>query len=372
MGIRVDIKKKMDTFTLDVSFDIGNETLALLGASGSGKSMTLKCIAGVETPDEGRIVLDDVVLFDSTIGVNLPPQQRGIGYLFQNYALFPTMTVEGNIQSAMRLPKKEQKLQSAQKIKTFHLEGLEHKLPKELSGGQQQRVAIARMLAAEPKIIMLDEPFSALDSFLKWQLELEIMEIIESYQKPTLFVSHNRDEVFRIAQQIGIMEQGKLISMGTKKEVFKNPVTLSGARLTGCKNFSDIERFNDFSVFATQWGVSITTEKKIPTREKAYIGIRAHDIELVEVLSLERGSSRPSSKTQQEVNLFEATMIKIIENTYSYMVLLHLSGTTNELPKDSQNLWMELDKNEKSSALVSYDMVVVRMRPERILVVKDI
>ena len=174
MSLYVDIEKQLGSFHLRVQFQAENEVTALLGASGCGKSMTLRCIAGIVTPDRGRIVLHDRVLFDSEKKVNLPPQQRKLGYLFQNYALFPNMTVEKNILCGIRTGSRREKSAAlADALRRFRLEGLERHYPAQLSGGQQQRVALARILCTRPEAILLDEPFSALDSFLKWNLELE-------------------------------------------------------------------------------------------------------------------------------------------------------------------------------------------------------
>ena len=181
MSLLVDIKKKLKEFTLEIDFKTDGESLGILGASGSGKSMTLKCIAGVETPDEGRIVLNGKTLFDSRKGINLKPQDRNIGYLFQSYALFPHMTVEENIGIGLNLHKTEKELRIREIIESFHLEGLESKYPNKLSGGQQQRVALARCLVYKPDALMLDEPFSALDSHLKDHLQSEVLELLKSY-----------------------------------------------------------------------------------------------------------------------------------------------------------------------------------------------
>lgn len=320
MGLLVDIKKKMGEFLLEAYFAIDCETLAILGASGSGKSMTLKCIAGIETPDEGRIVLDNQVLFDSDKRINLPPQERSIGYLFQNYALFPNMTVEENIAVALRLPKQDKEKIVKEKIKTFYLEGLEKKKPSQLSGGQQQRVALARMIASNPKMIMLDEPFSALDSHLRWHLEQELLEIIETYQRPTLFVSHSRDEVYRISNLIGVMNNGKLEKLSEKKELFRNPELLTGAILTGCKNFSRIVKIDEHTVKAIDWQVKLQTKSTV-TEEIGYVGIRAHHIQV-----LKKGNDNENTS-----NTILCRVIKIIDNTFSIIVML-------------RNIYMEDDK----------------------------
>ena len=191
MSLYVDIEKRLGAFRLQSKFEVADETLALLGASGCGKSVTLKCIAGIMTPDRGRIVLNGRVLFDSEKKIDLTPQQRRVGYLFQQYALFPNMTVEQNILCGIRAgSRSEKRTLLSEKIRLFRLEGLEKKHPAQLSGGQQQRVALARILCSEPQAILLDEPFSALDSYLKWNLELELSDLLAGFRGPILWVSH--------------------------------------------------------------------------------------------------------------------------------------------------------------------------------------
>ena len=191
MSLYVDIEKRLGVFRLQSKFEVADETLALLGASGCGKSVTLKCIAGIMTPDRGRIVLNGRVLFDSEKKIALTPQQRRVGYLFQQYALFPNMTVEQNILCGIRAGSRSEKRSlAAEKLRMFRLEGLEKKYPAQLSGGQQQRVALARILCSEPQAILLDEPFSALDSYLKWNLELELSDLLAGFHGPILWVSH--------------------------------------------------------------------------------------------------------------------------------------------------------------------------------------
>ena len=212
MSLSVDIRKRLGDFSLDVSFKAENpaETLALLGASGCGKSMALKCVAGVERPDEGRIVLNGRVLYDSAARVNVPAQRRRVGYLFQSYALFPAMTVLDNVLVGARGATRAERLaMAARQIRAFRLEGLEGRRPAELSGGQQQRCALARIMASEPELLLLDEPFSALDGYLRWQLELELADTLREFPGGVVFVTHNRDEVYRMCDRVCVLTDGR-------------------------------------------------------------------------------------------------------------------------------------------------------------------
>ncbi len=275
MALQAKIKKKFSGFTLDVEFETKEGCMGILGASGCGKSMTLKCIAGIEKPDSGRIVLNGRVLFDSEKKINLPVQERNVGYLFQNYALFPTMTVEQNLMVAMDGKKEEKRAKIKEQLERFELSGLEKRYPSQLSGGQQQRVALARMLLHQPEIIMLDEPFSALDGFLKDTLQLEMLELIEEYQKDVLMVSHSRDEIYRFCNNMVLLEKGSCILKGKTTDIFANPRKMEAARLTGCKNISVAEKRSSHSVYAKDWDFVFETEEEVKDSVK-YIGIRAH------------------------------------------------------------------------------------------------
>lgn len=303
MKLEVNIKKILRDFILDVNFSTSDEVFAILGASGCGKSMTLKCIAGIETPDEGKIILNEKILFDSEKKINLPPQKRKVGYLFQNYALFPNMTVAENILFAA---KNFEKLE--ENLKKFKISELRNAYPAELSGGQQQRVALARILNSNAEILLLDEPFSALDSHLKWNLELEIAEILKNYGAAIL-VSHNRGEVFRLPNKIAVMNRGKILEINSKREIFENPQSYSAAILTGCKNISAAKKISDDKIFAEDWQIELTLHKKIPDDLK-FVGIRAHFLEKV----CEVGE-----------NIFEFEIAKKIEDTFSFIAMVKIS-----------------------------------------------
>ena len=276
MGVSVHIKKQLDSFLLDISFESEAKRIGILGASGCGKSMTLKSIAGIVVPDEGKIEAGGRVLFDSSARINLKPQKRNAGYLFQNYALFPTMTVEKNIAAGLRGNRAETAARVKQMAEKFQLQGLEKRLPSELSGGQQQRVALARIMAYEPDIILLDEPFSALDMYLKDQLQRELSEMLKDYEGTVILVSHNRDEVYRFSEELLIIDQGKIAVSGKTKEIFENPVSREAARLTGCKNFSRVRRLDAHTAEALDWGITLHTSGRIP-EDILWIGYRAHD-----------------------------------------------------------------------------------------------
>lgn len=314
MALSVDLRKKLGNFYLDVQFEAENETMALLGASGCGKSVTLRCIAGILTPDEGKIVLDGVTLFDSAAKINLPPQKRNVGYLFQQYALFPTMTVRQNIAVAVREPSRRAAV-TAEKLKQFQLEDVADKKPSQISGGQQQRTALARILASEPKTILLDEPFSALDSYLKHQLELELSDTLSQFPGTILWVSHDRGEVFRNCRRVCVLDEGRSQGIFTLRELFHHPVTEAAARLSGCKNFMDAV-FHDQTVTIPQWGITLHCDKAV-SPEICRIGIRANHVSL---------------SAAGSVNAFPCTVQRVVQDVFTTIVLLLPDGAAPNAP----------------------------------------
>lgn len=323
MALSVNIEKKLGNFYLKVKFEAGNEILSILGASGCGKSMTLKCIAGIEKPDKGKIVLDGVTLFDSENRINLPPQKRKVGYLFQQYALFPGMTVEQNIACGVRDKNRKESIVQ-EMIQTMNLTGMEKKKPYQLSGGQQQRAALARILANEPEVLLLDEPFSALDSFLRFQLEREVHGIMRNFGKMVILVSHDRDEVFRLSDSIATMRDGEIDIVGEKQEVFKNPKTRNGAMLTGCKNISPAKIIDAEHIYINDWDMTLLVPAVDETIK--YAGIRMHDIQMADKL---------------EENCIVCDVTGEIENPFSYTVLVCPQDKHVKTP-----IGVELDKNK--------------------------
>ena len=322
MALYVDIEKTLGSFHLKVKFEAENNVLALLGASGCGKSMTLKCIAGIETPDRGRIVLDGVTLFDSA-----------------------NMTVWQNIACGVR-DKRNADALIRNMIAAMHLEGMEKKKPHQLSGGQQQRVALARILVNEPDVLLLDEPFSALDSHLRFQLENEVRNAIRRFGKTVLLVSHNRDEVFRLSDSIAIMHDGHIEAVGEKKAVFADPKTVNGAILTGCKHVARIEKRGERLAHIPDWGMTLVTYADIG--DATHIGIRMHDVV-------------PGGEGE---NAIRCEVVEAIENPFSFTIMLRPGGV-----KDASPLGWEMDKdtwNQRRAAAMT-----VCLPPENILLLKE-
>ncbi len=276
MAMILSIRYRAGEFDLNIDLRSEAGRIGILGPSGAGKSMTLKLLAGILTPDGGVVSIDGRTLYDSEKRINMKPQTRRVGYLFQNYALFPAMTVEENIGIGMRESGTEKRKIIGELIGQFRLEGLGKHYPKQLSGGQQQRVALARILASRPDVILLDEPFSALDVHLRDQMNRELLTMLENYPGKVIMVSHSRDEIYRFSEEVVIMDRGRIIDRGEKKAVFARPATVRAAALTGCKNFSEARRLDDHTFEAVDWHAKIHTRQRLP-EDLAFIGYRAHE-----------------------------------------------------------------------------------------------
>ncbi len=313
MSLYVDIRKSYGAFRLDVTFGTDGDVLGLLGASGCGKSVTLKCIAGIERPDEGRIVLNGRTLFDSEKRINVKPQERRVGYLFQQYALFPNMTVQGNIAAgARRLAKADRQTAVDDMLEKMQIADLRNKYPAQLSGGQQQRAALARILINEPEVLLLDEPFSALDSHLRDRMEREVMAVVRDFGGDTLLVSHSRDEAFRMADRIAVYNNGRIDALDEKHSLFKSPGTYSAALLTGCKNFSRVAGLrheNGRTVFtAEDWDMELSVPG---TQTGDMVGLRRH------YASLADGPGE---------NACEMEITGVMEDPFEYTLFLRRPG----------------------------------------------
>ncbi|MGH9715744.1 MAG: sulfate/molybdate ABC transporter ATP-binding protein [Candidatus Acidiferrales bacterium] len=282
MTLEVQISKRLPDFTLEVAFSAENAPLAILGPSGAGKSMLLRCIAGLERPERGRIVIGERVLLDTQTRVNVATRNRRVGLLFQHYALFPHRTVAENIAFAMLDMPPDRRAQRVQTLlRRAHADELGHRYPRQLSGGEQQRAALARSLAIDPDVLLLDEPLSALDTHLRSQTESQLQELFAAYQRPTLLVTHNIEEAYRLSGKLLVLSRGRVAAYGDKEEVFRRPPTLEVARLTACKNFSRARLISTGLVEALDWGCQIRVAHAL-AQAPAHVGIRAHHIDFVE------------------------------------------------------------------------------------------
>lgn len=370
MSLSVDIRKRLGAFSLDASFtsDDATETLALLGASGSGKSVALKCIAGTERPDEGRIVLNDRVLFDSAAGVDVSVRERRVGYLFQSYALFPTMTVEQNVAAGVRSGSRAERLARAhEQIRAFRLDGLERLRPAQLSGGQQQRCALARIMANGPELLLLDEPFSALDGYLRWQLELELADTLRAFPGGVVFVTHSRDEVYRMCDRVCVLTNGHSGRTVPTRELFDAPATLAEAVMGGCKNVSVATPVGDHALSCVDWGVTLACEREAAGSDHA--GIRAHDLRLVEADGRAVGDEGGSEDADVAAggtaaagdaaagaaaagNRIPCAVARVIDNVFSTIVMCATPGGAQLRLELEKGAWARIGSPERVTLAV--------------------
>ncbi len=368
MSLSVNIKKHFPTFTLDVNIDAQDETLGFLGESGCGKSLTMRCIAGIETPDEGKIVVNDKVFFEREAGkkptVNLTPQERKTALLFQNYMLFPNLTVAQNVAAGIdrKTPKDQRDEQVNGELRRFGLEGFGERYPSQLSGGQQQRVALARMLAAKPDILMLDEPFSALDAHLKGVLEQNLSSLFEAFHGTVLYVSHDIDEALRFCDRIAVVDHGHVMEISNGSELVNNPQSTAGIKLSGCKNCTPAVRTGANRVFLPAWGIDVNTDEAVAEDIKC-LGVRAFFLERAKandenayrVRVVRTSDSRfdrsvllefldRSPKADAAVNQTENEMAYLEQHLFWRVD--KLSVPENELPVKDEELWIRIPKEK--------------------------
>jgi molybdate ABC transporter permease protein len=352
--LSVNIQNNLSNFILNIKFDTDTKSLGILGASGSGKSMTLRCIAGLETPHQGQIILNNKILFDDEKKINIPAYQRRIGFVFQNYALFPHMRVAHNIGFGLQyLSKEERKERVYYYLELMQLKGLEKHYPHQLSGGQQQRVALARALAINPEILLLDEPLSALDNYLRDQIEQLLIEVLSNYQGITLFVTHKLEEAYRVCDQILVIYQGKKIALGRKEDIFEHPPNYTVAQLTECKNISRIKIINSQTIEALDWGCSLEIIEPI-SPEFTYIGIRAHHLTFPE--------------TSQDKNTFPCWLVKKSETQHRVTLFLSLDIGSNA--SDHYHLQAEVYKEKWQHLKTRSFPWLVHLAPSHLMLMK--
>lgn len=327
--IDVAVVKTWGHFRLDVAFQHRGGILGLLGPSGCGKSKTLQCITGIERPDDGHVVVDGTTFFDRARGIDVPVQQRRVGYLFQNYALFPNMTVRQNLACAIRNPGRDRAEHVAAMVQRMGLAGLEGMKPSQLSGGQQQRVALGRILLNGPDLLLLDEPFSALDSYIKEQVMTELRVLLRQFPKDVIVVTHSRDEAYELCDSLVILKDGAVDVAGPTKTIFADPQTRNAAILTGCKNVVNAKKAGLTRVFVPSWG--ITLEVGRPVRDDlCAIGIRGHAF---------RAGDGP--------NAFEVAVVEEIEQPFEWIVKFRYDGQVEGTP----HIWWRFSKAERPTSL---------------------
>jgi molybdate transport system ATP-binding protein len=284
--LSVDFEKRLDAFNLRPRFDAEDELIVLLGPSGAGKSLTLRAIAGLLQPDRGRIELPQGVAFDSERGVNMSPQERNVGYVVQDLALFPHMTVAENIGFAIagwRRPEREARV--AELVELLGLQGLEGRLPRSISGGQQQRVALGRALAARPRVLLLDEPFTALDSPVRNALRREVARLRRQLGLLALFVTHDLQEAFALGDRIAVYDQGQVLQYGTREAVFGQPASVRVAQLLDARNIFEgrvIAKHEAFTEIETPWFVGrARSEGTLSPHAPAALSIRPEHVILL-------------------------------------------------------------------------------------------
>lgn len=369
MSLQLDIRKSFGSFTLDVQLSAGAETFGLLGASGCGKSLTMRCIAGIETPDEGRIVVNDTVFFDSEARINLKPQERKTALLFQNYMLFPNLTVEQNVGAGIGrdVPAAERKQLIERELKRFDVEAYARRYPAQLSGGQQQRVALARMLAARPGILMLDEPFSALDSHLKGVLEQNLVSLFGAYEGTIIYVSHDIDEAIRFCDRVAVVEGGHIMEVQTGRDLVNSPKSLAGIKLSGCKNALDARRVDAHRIFCPTWGIELNTAEEVPQDLKAF-GVRAFYIQRA---------------TEPGENVYRVRVDRVSDSRFDRTVLLSFldrlpnaeplaDAATDEVRALSQHLYWRIDMLQVGADDLPEEgqEILVRIPPDKLYLVE--
>ena len=337
MTVEVDIEKKFygrknrkwkkvkPSFSMHCSFDTDSEFAVLFGCSGSGKTTALRCIAGLENPDAGTIRINDKLYFDSKKRVNLPPQKRKVGYMFQENALFPHMNVRQNVEFGLKgLNSTDKANRVDDMLSLAGIEELEFSYPDELSGGQKQKVALARALAPDPEVLLLDEPFSSLDTVVRLKLRTELQTVQRRLGIPVIFITHDPIEAFTMADRMVVFDNGKVQQLGSPEDVFYHPKTRYGAELVGFSNLFDdavVERHGQRDECTFLW--SLGTEITAPyirrmAGDRVSWGIRPENIELVD------SENAYTIRKKDKKNLFNGVIRNIVNKGTSRIMSLKL------------------------------------------------
>ena len=350
-ALDVEVKRKLDQFELNVRLSARAGAVGLLGPSGAGKTMTLRMVAGIVAPDDGRIVLNNRVLFDRAAGIDVPAARRKIGVVFQDYALFPNLTVAGNVGFGLHaLPARERQARVLAQLERMHIAELADRNPAEISGGQRQRVAIARCMAIEPDALLFDEPFAALDPHLRRQTEEQLRETLANYNGAVVFVTHDMEEAFRFCTDLLVLDRGKVIAAGPKHRIFEQPRTVATARLTGCKNIVPARRVAANRIAVEAWNCELLTTDHSPDA-LTHVGIRSHQIVF-----------QPTSIGE---NTFPCWLAATSEAPHEMTLYLRLHAAPQ--PGESPHLQADVPKQLWHSLSVEPQPWHIKLDPDRLL-----
>ena len=332
--LEVDIQKQLSEFALDIAFKIDAEqsSLGILGASGAGKTTLLRCIAGLETPDRGKIILNGKIWFDSAQGINLSPQQRSVGLLLQNYSLFPHLTVAENIAFGMPTNRSAIAIQTEvnQELAKVNLENYGDRLPQKLSGGEQQRIALARAIASNPTLTLLDEPFSALDTNLKAKLLELLAQRLKNYSGLNLYITHNLQEAYYLCSHLLIIDRGKAIAFARKQNIVHHPPNLKTAQLVGDYNYSRAQLRQDQTIEALDWHCQLKIEQpRSQTKSQS-----------LQQIAIDRYAIA-FTRTRSKINTFPAWLVQSRELPQGILVYLKLHSAPHNL--DDYHLEAEIN-----------------------------
>lgn len=354
MGLQVEIIKRLSGFNLRVNLSSGQGIIGVLGASGAGKSMLLNCIAGLVDPDEGHIIVNGKIFFDSDKKINLPPRERTAGFLFQNYALFPHLTIAENIAFGLdNLSKSDKHKKAVELMERFNIEGMAKRYPSQISGGQQQRVALARALAVEPEILLLDEPFSALDNYLKNHLIKDMLGSLKDFNGVTLFVTHNMEEAYRLCDRIAVFNSGRVETFGLKEEIFQKPASLETAIITGCKNIAAAARKSNYTAEIPDWGITVSISSEIEINN-GFVGIRANHI---------LQTDGPGE------NCFPAWIADESQTPFRTSLYLKIGSEANN--QDDYHIQWEISRDQRETIISMAQPFYIFLDPRRVFFVQD-
>ncbi|MGA2653447.1 MAG: molybdate ABC transporter permease subunit [Terracidiphilus sp.] len=354
-ALEMSAEKRLENFNLKVELRAVRGAVGLLGASGAGKTMTLRMIAGIVTPECGRIVLNGRVLLDRATGQNVPAARRRVGVVFQDYALFPHKTVAENVGFGLSdLPRSEQRARVQSQLERMRIAELADRYPSEISGGQRQRTAIARCLAIEPDALLFDEPFAALDPHLRRQMEEQLREALADYGGAVVFVTHDMEEAFRFCTDLLVLDSGRVIASGPKHQLFERPQTVVAARLTGCKNIVPARRISGDRIAVAAWNCDLKTAVPVPDG-LTHLGMRSHQVIF-----------GPESRGE---NSFPCWLVSTSEAPHEMTLYLHLH--TQPQPRDKPHLQADVPKDLWRTLNAQPQPWRIQLVPERLLLLED-